>query len=161
MCRVSGVVTSFRSNERLHVLYRLTKYGMPTIRSQLCQCNICVDTRLHSFSHRSFRRLLWPIFDISMNDYEAIIDDNLRVKGTVNCCLPSCDLQGCRLSRPSLNLIERLWGHLKRTVIANVLFTTIDDFVGAFRRGVGHVNGHRSRMGFMFDHDDVVGKKVA
>jgi transposase len=62
---------------------------------------------------------------------------------------------------PSLNLIERLWGHLKRTVIANVLFTTIDDLVVAFRRGVGQVNGHRGKMGFMFDHDDVVGKQAA
>jgi transposase len=62
---------------------------------------------------------------------------------------------------PSLNLIERLWGHLKRTFIANVLFTTIDDLVAAFRRGVRDVNGRRSRMGFMFDHDDVLGKKAA
>lgn len=37
---------------------------------------------------------------------------------------------------PSLNLIERLWGHLKRTVLANVLFRTMDDLVAAFRRGV-------------------------
>lgn len=59
---------------------------------------------------------------------------------------------------PSLNLIERLWGHLKRTVLANVLFETLEDLVGAFRRGVGQVNGHRERMGFMFDHDDVLGK---
>jgi transposase len=56
---------------------------------------------------------------------------------------------------PSLNLIERLWGHLKRTVIANVLFETMDDLVTAFRRGVSKVNGHRNRMGFIFDHDDV------
>ena len=62
---------------------------------------------------------------------------------------------------PSLNLIERLWGHLKRTVIANVLFQTMDDLAAAFRRGVGQINGHRSKMGFMFDHDDVVGKKAA
>jgi putative transposase len=62
---------------------------------------------------------------------------------------------------PSLNLIERLWGHLKRTVIANLLFKTMDDLVSAFRRGVGHVNGHRGKMGFMFDHDDVLGKKAA
>jgi len=62
---------------------------------------------------------------------------------------------------PSLNLIERLWGHLKRTVLANVLFTTVDDLVAAFRRGVGQVNGHRAKMGFMFDHDDVLGKKAA
>ena len=56
---------------------------------------------------------------------------------------------------PSLNLIERLWGHLKRTVLANVLFATLDDLVQAFRRGVSRVNGHKDRMGFMFDHDDV------
>ncbi len=61
---------------------------------------------------------------------------------------------------PSLNLIERLWGHLKRTVLANVLFKTMDDLVAAFRRGVGRVNGHRNQMGFMFDHDDVQ-KKAA
>jgi transposase len=59
---------------------------------------------------------------------------------------------------PSLNLIERLWGHLKRTVLANVLFATLDDLVAAFRKGVGRVNGHRDQMGFMFDHDDVLGK---
>jgi len=59
---------------------------------------------------------------------------------------------------PSLNLIERLWGHLKRTVLANVLFETLDDLAMAFRKGVGRVNGHRDRMGFMFDHDDVLGK---
>jgi len=62
---------------------------------------------------------------------------------------------------PSLNLIERLWGHLKRTVLANVLFETIDDLVSAFRRGVGRINGHRDRMGFMFDHDDLIVRKVA
>ena len=59
---------------------------------------------------------------------------------------------------PSLNLIERLWGHLKRTVLANVLFANLEDLVKAFRKGVGKVNGHRDRMGFMFDHDDVLGK---
>jgi len=55
---------------------------------------------------------------------------------------------------PNLNLIERLWGHVKRTVLANVLFGTMDDLVAAFRRGVGCINGHRNHMGFMFDHDD-------
>ena len=58
---------------------------------------------------------------------------------------------------PSLNLIERLWGHLKRTVLANVLFQSLDDLVAAFRRGVAGVNGRRDQMGFMFDHDDVLG----
>ena len=54
---------------------------------------------------------------------------------------------------PSLNLIERLWGHLKRTVLANVLFVTLDDLVRAFGKGVTRVNGRRERMGFMFRHD--------
>jgi hypothetical protein len=62
---------------------------------------------------------------------------------------------------PSLNLIERLWGHLKRTVLANVLFADMDDLIAAFRRGVARVNGHREKMGFMFDHDDVLGRKTA
>lgn len=61
---------------------------------------------------------------------------------------------------PSLNLIERLWGHLKRTVIANVLFKNLDDLVAAFQRGVGRINGRRNQMGFMFNHDDIL-KKAA
>ncbi len=56
---------------------------------------------------------------------------------------------------PSLNLIERLWGHLKRTVIANVLFAKLVDLEVAFNRGIKRINGHRDQMGFMFDHDDV------
>jgi transposase len=56
---------------------------------------------------------------------------------------------------PSLNLIERLWGHLKRTVLANVLYATLDDLVAAFRKGVRRSTGNRERMGFMFNHDDV------
>lgn len=55
---------------------------------------------------------------------------------------------------PSLNLIERLWGHLKRTILANVLFKTIDDLVQAFCNGVARLNGRRDKMNFMFDHDD-------
>lgn len=54
---------------------------------------------------------------------------------------------------PSLNLIERLWGHLKRTVLANVLYVSLNDLVGAFRRGVRRLSGHRERMGFMFTHE--------
>ena len=61
---------------------------------------------------------------------------------------------------PSLNLIERLWGHLKRTVLANVLFATMGDLIAAFRHGVACVNGQRKKMGFIFDHDDV-SKKAA
>lgn len=59
---------------------------------------------------------------------------------------------------PSLNLIERLWGHLKRTVLANVLFRNLDDLEAAFRKGIRRVNGRKDRMGFMFNHDDVLGK---
>jgi transposase len=56
---------------------------------------------------------------------------------------------------PSLNLIERLWGHLKRTVLANVLYESLPDLVAAFRKGVRRMTGDRDRMGFMFDHDDL------
>jgi transposase len=59
---------------------------------------------------------------------------------------------------PSLNLIERLWGHVKRTILANVLFETLDDLVAAFRDGVRQLTSHRDRMTFMFDHDDLVRK---
>jgi len=54
---------------------------------------------------------------------------------------------------PTLNLIERLWGHLKRTVLANVLYQSIDDLIEAFCRGIGTINGHRCKMDFIFDHD--------
>jgi transposase len=57
---------------------------------------------------------------------------------------------------PSLNLIERLWGHLKRTVLANVLYDTLDDLVTAFRTGARRLTGKRERMGFMFEHDDLL-----
>jgi transposase len=60
---------------------------------------------------------------------------------------------------PSLNLIERLWGHLKRTILANVLFASLDDLVAAFRLGVRRLTGNRERMGFMFDHDDLIRQK--
>jgi len=55
---------------------------------------------------------------------------------------------------PSLNLIERLWGHLKRTILANVLYRNLDDLVAAFRTGVRRLTGQRERMGFMFDHEN-------
>ena len=42
---------------------------------------------------------------------------------------------------PSLNLIERLWGHLKRTILANVLYASLDDLVTAFRTGVRRLTG--------------------
>jgi transposase len=56
---------------------------------------------------------------------------------------------------PSLNLIERLWGHLKRTVLANVLFETLDDLVRAFAEGVRRINGRKDKMAFVFNHDDL------
>jgi transposase len=56
---------------------------------------------------------------------------------------------------PSLNLIERLWGHLKRTVLANVLYHNLNDLVVAFRKGVARMTGNRDHMGFVFDHDDL------
>ena len=56
---------------------------------------------------------------------------------------------------PSLNLIERLWGHLKRTIIANMLFKDMSELATAFCKGLGDVNGHRNKMGFMFDHDNL------
>ena len=56
---------------------------------------------------------------------------------------------------PSLNLIERLWGHLKRTVLANVLYQNLNDLVAAFRKGVRRITGKRDHMSFMFDHDDL------
>jgi hypothetical protein len=55
-------------------------------------------------------------------------------------------------------LIERLWGHIKRTVLANVLYASLNDLVAAFRKGARRPTGHRERMGFMFDHDDLVQK---
>lgn len=60
---------------------------------------------------------------------------------------------------PSLNLIERLWGHIKRTILANVLYGTLDELVAAFRHGVRFLTGNRSRMTFMFDHDDLKPRK--
>jgi putative transposase len=57
---------------------------------------------------------------------------------------------------PDLNLIERLWGHLKRTVLANVLYKSLNDLVSAFRKGVRRATAKRERMGFMFDHDDLL-----
>lgn len=57
---------------------------------------------------------------------------------------------------PDLNLMERLWGHLKRTVLADVLYQTLDDLVCAFRKGVRRATVKRERMGFMFDHDDLL-----
>jgi transposase len=59
---------------------------------------------------------------------------------------------------PSLNLIEPLWGHLKRTVLANVLFTSLGHLVAAFHVGVRRLTGRRDRMGFLFNHDDLIPK---
>jgi hypothetical protein len=48
-----------------------------------------------------------------------------------------------------------LWGHLKRTILANVLYASLDDLVIAFRTGARRLTGIRERMGLMFDHDDL------
>lgn len=55
---------------------------------------------------------------------------------------------------PSLNLIERLWGHLRRTVLANVLYVNLSQLVTAFRKGVRGLPNRREKMGFLFDHED-------
>jgi transposase len=62
---------------------------------------------------------------------------------------------------PSLNLIERLWGHLKRTVLANVLYANMADLIAAFKKGATRLTGNRERMTFMFDHDDLMPKSTA
>jgi transposase len=59
--------------------------------------------------------------------------------------LPSCS--------PSLNLIERLWGHLNRTILAKVLNQTLDGLVTAFHRGITSINAHRDLMDLMFKHE--------
>ena len=57
---------------------------------------------------------------------------------------------------PTLNLIERLWGHIKRTVLANVLFVTLKDLTNAFKRGVRCLAGNPKRMAIMFDHEEML-----
>lgn len=59
---------------------------------------------------------------------------------------------------PSLNLIERFWGHLKRTILANVLYRSIADLVHAFRTGAEALDGKRERMDFIFKHDELCEK---
>jgi transposase len=59
---------------------------------------------------------------------------------------------------PSLNLIERFWGHLKRTILANVLYQTVDDLEAAFREGAASLDGKRERMDFVFKHDELCQK---
>lgn len=61
---------------------------------------------------------------------------------------------------PSLNLIERLWGHIKRTVLANVLYANMGDLIAAFKKGATRLTGNRERMTFMFDHDDLMPKST-
>jgi transposase len=59
---------------------------------------------------------------------------------------------------PDLNLIERVWGHIKRTALANVLYRSIDDLVVAFKRAARQISGNRKAMRFVFKHDDVTDK---
>lgn len=51
---------------------------------------------------------------------------------------------------PSLNLIERLWGHVKRTFLANVLYLSLDDLIKAFRQGIRYLNRQQSRVSFLY-----------
>lgn len=57
---------------------------------------------------------------------------------------------------PDVNLIEQVWGHLNRTVVAKVLYKTLDYRVSAFRQGIRRATVEHERMGFMFDHDDLL-----
>lgn len=61
---------------------------------------------------------------------------------------------------PDLNLIERLWGHLKRVVLANVLFKDLDELEAAFRTGIERVNARRDEMSFIFNHDEFQPRKA-
>jgi hypothetical protein len=49
-------------------------------------------------------------------------------------------------------LIERRWGQLKRTILANMLFKTLDDLIAAFHKGIARINDRRDKTGFMFNH---------
>jgi putative transposase len=51
---------------------------------------------------------------------------------------------------PSLNLIERLWGHVKRTFLANVLYQSLDDLLKALKKGLSHLNQKRDRVAFLY-----------
>lgn len=59
---------------------------------------------------------------------------------------------------PSLNLIERFWGHMKRTILANVLYHSLDDLELAFRKGAEAIDGRREQMDFVFQHDEICEK---
>jgi hypothetical protein len=41
-----------------------------------------------------------------------------------------------------------------------VLFGSLNDLVDAFCVGVSYLTGDRSRMRFMFDHDDLISRKT-
>jgi hypothetical protein len=56
--------------------------------------------------------------------------------------------------RPQLTLALVI-SQTSEAISAGVLFATMDDLVAAFRRGVLHLNGHRNKMGFIFNHDDI------
>lgn len=62
---------------------------------------------------------------------------------------------------PSLNLIERFWGHLKRTILANVLYRSLEDLELAFRKGASALGGKREQMDFVFKHDELCEKLAA
>ncbi len=47
---------------------------------------------------------------------------------------------------PNLNLIERVWGHLKRSALANVFHGTVGRLVVAIARAVRALNDHKNTM---------------
>ena len=57
---------------------------------------------------------------------------------------------------PSLNLIERLWGHVKRTFLANVLYQSLDDLLKALRRGLRYLNQRRDRVAFLYTNQQQI-----
>ncbi len=46
----------------------------------------------------------------------------------------------------SLNFIQRLWRHIKRTMLAKMLFASLDNLLAAFLRGVRYVKGDVIRI---------------
>jgi hypothetical protein len=42
---------------------------------------------------------------------------------------------------------------LKRTILANVLYDTLDDLVDAFRHGVARLTANRDKTGFLYDQN--------
>jgi transposase len=50
---------------------------------------------------------------------------------------------------PELNLIERLWGHVKRTLVANKLFSSFEKLVEALRTGLESLKHAQKEVQFV------------